>query len=76
MKKTLWLIGAIACVYSGLGILGILSGWSNTDTIFSKFFGAGFIFSGLSMFYNEILKPLITIREKNLEHIVKTEEKH
>ena len=43
MKRVFAAIGAIFCAWAGMGMLGIVSGWSNTDTLFAKLLGACFL---------------------------------
>jgi hypothetical protein len=43
MKRVAAAIGALFCAWAGMGMLGIVSGWSNTETLFAKFLGACFL---------------------------------
>ena len=48
VRTLLGLIGEIATIYVGLGWLGVVGGFTNTDTVQSKIGGALFLLSGLA----------------------------
>ena len=56
--KSKWfaLILGLSSVYTGLGFLGIISGWSNTQSIFSTVTGVIFILFGITLMLNVFLK--------------------
>ena len=57
-RKWFALILGLNSIYCGLGFLGIISGWSNTQSIFSTVTGALLILFGIALTLNAFLnKP-------------------
>jgi hypothetical protein len=48
------MVGGFAQIYTGLGFLGIIGGWSNTGTVMSYILGTSFILAGISFCYAAI----------------------
>jgi len=46
-SKIFQVIGAACQIYLGLSWLGIISGWANVDTVFSKVGGVLFLILGI-----------------------------
>ena len=49
MKRVFCGVGALFCSWAGLGMLGVVSGWSNTDTMFAKLLGVCFLIVGFKL---------------------------
>jgi len=55
-NKWLNLLAGIALILGGLGLLGLIEGWSGTESLVSKIFGVAFIITGVLFFYKIAVK--------------------
>ena len=41
-------VGHVCAIYAGLGMIGMVPGWSNTDSVVAKVMGIAFILAGIA----------------------------
>ena len=57
-------LGHICAIYAGFGIIGLVPGWANTDTVVAKVMGIAFVLVGVVGLFATLTKR--TNRDKNM----------